>query len=131
MISRATKKFPVDQLFHRLVLLEVDIVDHRNRNGLDNRKKNLRDGSGGVNENNQVLHDNNISGTNGVSFHNHSKSWCASWKENGKRHCKYFNIKHYGGDEAAKQKAIEHRKAMDKITRCTNGERIRIVLVED
>ena len=45
-------------------------MDHKNRNGLDNRKKNLRDGSGGVNENNQTLHNDNTSGINGVSFSN-------------------------------------------------------------
>jgi AP2 domain len=118
----ATKKFPDEQYFHRLVLPEADIVDHKNRNGLDNRKKNLRDGSGGVNNNNLSLYDNNISGTNGVSFHTGGKYWCARWYENGVQQYKYFSIKKYGSDEKAKQKAIEHRKAMNEITGSTNGE---------
>ena len=131
MKSNKTTKFPVDQRFHRLVLTGVDIVDHRNGNGLDNRKKNLRDGSGGVNENNQALRNDNISGTNGVSFDETNKRWRSTWKENGKRKIINFSIKKYGSDEKAKQEAINHRKAMNEITGCLNGTRIRIVFVED
>ena len=123
MKSTKTTKFPVDQRFHRLVLTGVDIVDHRNGNGLDNRKKNLRDGSGGVNENNMALNKTNTSGANGVSFSKTKQRWVAQWSENGKQKFKYFSIKKYGSDEKAKQKAIEHRKSMDKITLCTNGTR--------
>ena len=131
MFSTKTIKFPIEQLFHRLVVTGVDIVDHKNRNGLDNRKTNLRDGSDGVNQNNKSLYDNNTSGTNGVFFYKPRKSWGASWQENRKREYKYFSIKKYGSDEKAKQKAIEYRQAMNEITGCMNGERKNIVLVED
>ena len=124
MRSGATKKFPVDQQFHRLVLTEVDIVDHKDGNGLDNRKKNLRDGSGGVNENNQSLRDDNTSGATGVSFHKTQKSWRVQWQENGKQISMFFSIKKYGSYEKAKQEAIKHRKAMNGITGSTNGERV-------
>ena len=123
MCSNKTIKFPDNQKFHRLVLTEVDIVDHRNGNGLDNRKKNLRDGTGGVNQNNQTLYNTNTSGVNGVSFNKTSKRWCAIWQENGVHRTKYFTIKDYGSGEKAKEKAIEHRKAMNVITGCTNGDR--------
>ena len=123
MESGVTKKFPDRPCFHQLVLPGVDIVDHRNGNGLDNRKKNLRDGSGGVNENNQALHDNNTSGTNGVCFDKTGKTWRSQWYENGKRKNKSFSIKKYGGDEKAKQKAIEYCQAMNEITGSTNGTR--------
>ena len=123
MVSGETKKFPVRQLFHRLVLPEVDKVDHKDGNGLDNRKKNLRDGSGGVNENNQALHDNNTSGTNGVFFDEPNKRWRAQWSENGKLKSKSFSIKDYGSDEKAKQEAINYRQSMNVITGCTNGDR--------
>ena len=93
MISNKTIKFPYNQKFHRLVLPEVDIVDHDNRNGLNNRKKNLKDGSGGVNANNQALRDDNTSGTNGVSFHTDGKGWRAIWQKNGKNKSRYFSIK--------------------------------------
>ena len=123
MYGTKTIKFPYNQYFHRLVLPDVDIVDHRHGNGLDNRKKNLKDGSGGVNQNNQALLSNNISGTNGASFDKAQQRWCARWVENGVLRNKYFSIKKYGSDDKAKQKAIEYRKAKNEITGCTNGDR--------
>ena len=123
MTSVLTKKFPSDQKFHRLVLTGVDIVDHRNGNGLDNRKKNLRYGYGKVNANNQALLSNNTSGTNGVSFDQMNQRWVATWYKNGKQQRQNFSIKDYGSDDKAKQKAIEHRKAINGITGSTNGDR--------
>ena len=123
MYSNKTTNFPVNQRFHRLVLTGVDIVDHRDGNGLDNRKKNLRDGSDGVNQNNQALRDDNTSGTNGVSFDKTNKGWRAQWYENGVQRSMYFSIKNYGSDEKAKQKAIEYRQSMNVITGSTNGDR--------
>ena len=131
MRSGLTKKFPVRPCFHQLVLPGVDIVDHRDGNGLDNRKKNLRDGSDGVNANNQALHNTNTSGTNGVYFDKTAQGWRASWQENREQKYKYFSIKKYGSDDKAKQKAIEYRQAMNEITGCLNGTRKHIVLVED
>ena len=123
MIGGVTIKFPVRQLFHRLVLTDVDIVDHRNGNGMDNRKKNLRDGSGVINSNNRAQRDDNTSGSTGIYFYKRTKGWYAIWQENGTRRTKYFSIKKYGSDEKAKQKAIEYRKAMNGITGSTNGDR--------
>jgi hypothetical protein len=123
MRSGVSIKFPDRQLFHRLVLPEADIVDHKNRNGVDNRKKNLRDGSGGVNENNRAQQNNNTSGVTGVCFDKTEKRWCATWYENGKQQKAYFSIEKYGSDEKAKQEAIKHRKAMNIITGSTNGDR--------
>ena len=123
MRSRATIKFPDRQYFHQLVLPDVDIVDHKNRNGLDNRKKNLRDGSGVINNNNKALHNTNTSGVNGVSFDKRGKRWNATWYENGKQQKANFSITKYGSDEKAKQEAIKHRQAMNGITGSTNGDR--------
>ena len=123
MYSNKTTIFPNNQRFHRLVLPDVDIVDHRNGNGLDNRKKNLRDGSDGVNDNNQALLSNNTSGTNGVSFDEMNQRWVATWYKNGKQQRQYFSIKKYGSDEKAKQVAIKYRKDMNEITGSTNGAR--------
>ncbi len=70
------------QPLHREVmgLLEGDgfIVDHINRNGLDNRKTNLRIVSCSLNNHNRKLQRNNTSGYYGVSWHKESQKWCAS-----------------------------------------------------
>ena len=123
MRSTETIKFPVRQYFHQLVLPEVEKVDHIDGNTLDNRKKNLRDGSGGVNNNNQAQRDDNTSGINGVSFHKTNKAWIARWYKNGAQKSKSFSIKDYGSDEKAKQEAINYRQSMNVITGCTNGDR--------
>ena len=123
MYGTKTIKFPYNQYFHRLVLPDVDIVDHKDGNGLDNRKKNLRDGSDGVNQNNQALRDDNTSGATGVFFDKRYKRWIATWYKDGGRKSMSFSIKKYGSDEKAKQEAIEHRQAMNEITGSTNGDR--------
>ncbi len=67
--------------FHRFKCPDWPIVDHyskiqkQNRNGLDNRSKHLRDGSGGVNQDNRRLSKNNTSDVNGVGYHKYSKAW--------------------------------------------------------
>jgi len=67
--------------FHSLKCPDWPEVDHfsesseENRNGLDNRGKHLRDGSGGVNNSNRRLQKNNKSGVNGVSYHDRGKYW--------------------------------------------------------
>ena len=122
MIGRATKKFPYSQYFHRLVLPEVDIVDHKDGKTLDNRMKNLRDGSGVVViKIKQTLLKTNTSGTTDVCYNKRDKSWCARWCENGKLSSKSFSIKNYG-DEEAKKKAIKYRQSMHEIFGITNGD---------
>ena len=67
--------------FHSFKHPERPKVDHyskipeEDRNGLDNRSKHLRDGSGGVNEDNRRLDKRNTSGVNGVDYHLASKCW--------------------------------------------------------
>ena len=94
-------------------------VDHKDRNGLNNQRCNMRDGGDGKNERNQKMHKNNTSGVNGVYLvkkkNGDPKYWRASWPENGKRRTRNFNIEKYGFDEA-KQKAIAVRRA----ARCTS-----------
>jgi len=77
--------------FHSFKHPEWPIVDHyseipeENRNGLDNRSKHLRDGSGGVNEYNRRLQKNNTSGANGVCYDNTNAAWRVYMTTNGVR----------------------------------------------
>lgn len=69
-------------------------VDHKNGNGLDNRKDNLRNAPYGINHNNREIYKNNTTGVIGVSFNKRMELWIAYYgsKEFQKKHrtSKYF-----------------------------------------
>jgi hypothetical protein len=60
-------------------------VDHRNRNGLDNQKENLRIATSSLNSYNRKMQHNNTSGFRGVSWHSRDQVWQAYIKLRGKR----------------------------------------------
>jgi hypothetical protein len=82
---------------HRLVLMvgPSKIVDHRDHNKLDNRKKNLRPCSAAQNTWNQKLSSRNTSGIKGVSFVN--RKWRGTVEAVGVLHFKDFAIKEDAG----------------------------------
>ncbi len=107
--------------FHTFKCPDWPIVDHfseipeENRNGLDNRSKHLRDGSGGVNEANRRLDKRNTSGVSGVIYNVNNKAWYVQVKHNGvrcphksfhgpedKTHSSYHEACAYAREQAAK-----------------------------
>jgi len=72
-------------LFHRFVRPDIGIIDHDNRIGLDNRRSNLRDGSGCVNEWNQKTPSTNTSGQKGVCWRKEKCKWDARISVLGKK----------------------------------------------
>lgn len=72
---------------HRAIISEIDglEVDHRDGNGLNNRRNNLRESTKAQNQQNSRIRRNNTSGFKGVCWDKASGKWMASIKANGKR----------------------------------------------
>lgn len=71
---------------HRLIMGFPEFqVDHRNRNGLDNRRKNLREATRVLNIANSAIRRDNTSGAKGVHWSKSHNTWCARIQVNGKR----------------------------------------------
>lgn len=91
---------------HRVILgFDNLLIDHINRNGLDNRKCNLRITDKSENSFNSRLHSNNTIGIKGVKFNKNTKDWTAHIKKNGKTF--------YSERVKTKEEATELRKEME------------------
>jgi hypothetical protein len=94
---------------HRMLVLNSAMVDHRNGNGLDNRRLNLRPCTNSQNQaNRQVIYS--ACGYKGVSVSNvsHNTTYCAHIRVNGK----YIHVGAYVSKEDAARAydhaAVEH-----------------------
>jgi hypothetical protein len=105
--------------FHNYIT-KFDMVDHINRDPLDNCIKNLRKADHKLNNNNRNQ-SKNSSGILGVKFDLRYDSFVARIKQDGKEYSKSFNIKKLGYDKA-KEMAIEYRKELNEKFGCKNGE---------
>jgi len=81
-------------------------IDHKDRNGLNNKINNLRLATRSDNCKNRSMAENNTSGVTGVYWHIRRRKWAAQIKWNGKqKHIGYFVNK-----EDAKQVRKEAEK---------------------
>jgi hypothetical protein len=73
---------------HRLILgdYESPEIDHDDRDGLNNRRANLRPATRGQNATNIGLAKNNTSGYRGIAFDPRTARWVASIRAKGKQH---------------------------------------------
>lgn len=60
---------------HKQILNDAKIVDHKNRNGLDNRRENLRSVTTSQNAMNSRVSKNSVSGYKGVGFVKSHNMW--------------------------------------------------------
>lgn len=73
---------------HRLIIKAPDsvLVDHRDRDGRNCRRANLRCATRSQNKMNAVVHANSVSGLKGVGFHRKTGKWQAEIKAHGARY---------------------------------------------
>ncbi len=101
---------------HRIILGldygdSLQYVDHINRNGLDNRKENLRVTSPHLSNYNQKKRKDNTSGYRGVSYCKRTGKWRTNIQINGKsKSCGYYG------------NPIDAAMAYDHVAKQTAGE---------
>lgn len=86
------------ELMHRRILgigqSDRARCDHRNHDGLDNRRENLRTCTRQQNRHNRLKYKNNTSGFKGVTWRKQIRKWAAQIKFNNRViHLGYFNDK--------------------------------------
>ena len=93
---------------HNFLLNTKTKVDHEDRDGLNNRRKNLRKATSNQNVANARLCSVSTSGYKGVSWNKHAQKWTAQLHiDNGKKHLGVFDNK----EDAARAydtAAVEH-----------------------
>lgn len=112
---------------HQLIFGELsdinNVIDHTNRDRIDNRKKNLREVSRSINVTNaKERSDKKQDLPRGIVFRKENPEMRADgrgqkryagfevqWSVEGKRKSKTSSLRKYGGYEAAKQEAINFR----------------------
>jgi hypothetical protein len=67
------------------VILGLELIDHINGNGLDNRRTNLRPATSSQNAMNRGLRSDNTSGFKGVYWHRSSGCWAATIQHGDQR----------------------------------------------
>lgn len=101
--------------FHKLAT-GYETTDHINRDGLDNRRRNLREADARLNANNRKRFSTNTSGVTGVlrGKNQHGREfWEARWRASEKRVRRVFAVSTHGED-GAKAAAIEARKEAEE-----------------
>lgn len=97
-------------------------VDHLNRNGLDNRRENLRWCTHAQNQANRSLYKRNTSGYKGVSFHKPCQKWRAYIGRTPQQYLGVFHTKEDAARayNAAAKELYGEFACLNKIKACTN-----------
>jgi len=110
------------QAFHKFITGN-DMTDHKNRDPLDNRIKNLLKTNHKLNNNNRSAPKKYKDDPNhilGVRYIEKTNVWEARIKQDDKQYSKNYSVNKYGY-EKAKKKAIKARKKFNFVFNCKNS----------
>lgn len=96
------------------------MVDHIDRNPMNNCLSNLREATHKLNNNNRTKSETSNAIELGVTYSAKDDAYKARIKQDGKEISKQFSVKKYGKDEALRL-AIETRKEFNIAYNCLNG----------
>lgn len=91
------------------------VIDHRNKNGCDNRKKNLRIASLTTNQVNSNMPKNNTSGAKGVSYNKVKNHWLVQFSFGSPRfqYTRTFTVSKFKDSDEAFHAAVQFRKDLE------------------
>jgi hypothetical protein len=93
--------------FHRLLFPETKMVDHKNGNGLDNRRENIRPATNSQNQLNRAKRQGCSSRYKGVAWHIKHERWISNIRYQGRRiHLGWF-FDEESAARAYNEKALE------------------------
>jgi hypothetical protein len=105
--------------FHNFITSWV-MVDHIDRNPMNNCLSNLREATHKINNNNRSKSESSNAIELGVTYSAKDDAYKARIKQDGREICKQYSVKKYGKDEALRL-AIETRRDFNRAFNCLNG----------